>query len=180
MRDGANNTAVRAVRRTESSRARESLLLLQRAVPALHLRQRRPLDLEFEVSIERVPMVMSAKVNSSPINTVGPPATVPACRNAPRNAPVPHGSPASSACPPACDKIPRTRRPGNPTVAKFATSPSSRRCAHARPHQRTRFFGAMARGEITQNGVGFPHRDLAIPDHRDAAMRIDREEIRGI
>ena len=37
----------------------------QRAVPALDLRQRRPLDLQLEIAVQRVPAVMSASVSAS-------------------------------------------------------------------------------------------------------------------
>ena len=38
----------------------------------------------------------------------------------------------------------------------------------------------MARREITKDGVGFPHRGIAIPDDGNAAVRVHRQESRRI
>jgi hypothetical protein len=64
-------------------------------------------------------------------------------------------------------RLQRRLRPVHPAV-----DPGTRR-GIGRPEA----AGAIARGEITQDGVGFPHHGFAIPDHGHPAVRIHGQEV---
>ncbi len=103
---------------------------LQRAIPALELRQLRPLDLQFEIPIQRRSggnVGKRQRVSQQKRPALKQPVQLPEMPGTARQGGVDRRP--VSFVRRASGKIPRIRLQGNPAATRFATSPSSRRSA---------------------------------------------------